>query len=249
MIDIHVSVALHLSDGFNGRPLKPAQVRLSVDGEPVRAVCKEGGWFVLVNLSPGAHALRVEGEGFQPEELTVQGGNAGDEMQLRLLPAPSYRFGRRVTTLTVRLRKKDGAPAAGRRIYALGSGRCALRLAQDDAGPGALSLRLFSEEKPALLPIPGAFYLEDGEKGELVNLLPGQGMTFSLETPLTQEHRRGCLLRPAAVCRADAEGEVFLALADGDAAVLLAEAEGVPLRRLELALRPWEHNTCDLVLD
>lgn len=69
MIDIHVSLALNLLDGFSGRPLKPAQVRLFLDEEPCRPVHKEGGWFVLVNLAAGEHALRVEGEG-------ISGGGA-----------------------------------------------------------------------------------------------------------------------------------------------------------------------------
>lgn len=244
MIEIHVSVALNLLDGFTGRPLKPAQVRVFLDGEPVRAVYKEGGWFVLVNLAPGMHALRVEGEGFQPEERTVQGGAACEEIVLRLLPAPSYRFGRRVTTLTVRL--PEGQREAG--VYALGGERYALRLAQDDAAPGDRKLRLFSSEKAALLPVPGLFYLEDGDQGELVSLRAAEGMNFSLETPLQRAHRRGCLLRPASACRANAAGEIFLAVEEGETIGLLVEKDGV-LHHKEVPLHPQEHNEYSLTFD
>ena len=248
MIDIHVSLALNLLDGFSGRPLKPAQVRLFLDEEPCRPVYKEGGWFVLVNLAAGEHALRVEGEGFQAEERRVQGGQAYEEMALRLLPAPSYRFGRRVTTLTLCLADRDGRPLPGRRLYALEGERRALRLAQDDAQPGALQLRLFSAEKPARLPVPGLFFLEDGEGSELVELRLAQGMAFQLQAPLARAHRRGCLLRPARACAADEKGELFLvAEEEGPLGLLLEEAGG--FHREELELRPKEHNERQLLCE
>ena len=79
MIDIHVSLALNLLDGFSGRPLKPAQVRLFLDEEPCRPVYKEGGWFVLVNLAAYlTGSLAASGE---PVHLMLEKGLQADQLQ------------------------------------------------------------------------------------------------------------------------------------------------------------------------
>ncbi len=237
MIAVDVSLALELLDDFTGRRVKPAQVRFFLDGQPVRPIAKPDGWFLLVDQPAGEHALAIEGEGFQREELRFPGGPEGErEETLYLLPSPAYRFGRRVTTLTVRLVDRRRRPLAGRTLYRLGDARQSLRLAQDDAGPKSAALRLFRAESPARLPVPGLFYLEDGEAGELVRLTGMSGALYALEKPLASAHRRGCLLRPARALSTDAQGCAFLALPGAaEAALLVPGKAGLRLERVTAA--------------
>ena len=251
MIALDVALALEILDDFTGRPLKPAALRFSLDGQEARPIQKDGGWFVFLSPGPGMHELSVRAPGYQGERLTFPGVGEGEEPRLetlRLLPAPDYRFGRRVTTLTLRFLDKSGRPPRDLEVYRLGSDRQSLRLAQDDAAAGARALRLFAPEKPARLPLPGLFYLEDGEAGELLCLSLPEGAIYALETPLRLAHKRGRLLRPCRALRPDAEGRAFLALGEEtEARLLIKYARGFAVKTAEAA--PYADARADIVLD
>ena len=123
MIALDVALALEILDDFTGRPLKPAALRFSLDGQEARPIQKDGGWFVFLSPGPGMHELMVCAPGYQGERLTFPGVGEGEEPRLetlRLLPAPDYRFGRRVTTLTLRFLDKSGRPPRDLEVYRLG---------------------------------------------------------------------------------------------------------------------------------
>ncbi len=227
MIEVNVNLALQLLDGFTGKPLKPSQVQLTLDGQSANVIHKPEGWAVLVNLPAGAHDLRIESSGYQSVKMTVQGGDKTRESVLRLRPDENYRFGGRVTTLHLTVTKK-GKPVGGEDLYLLiGDARQSLRISQDNVEKGAQEMRMFASGKLSSLPIPGAFYLENSGKavdnpGELVEILGERQGVFTLSEPLRGVYKRGCKLSPVEVYRTDGEGKAFLALRGGESIRLLA---------------------------
>lgn len=248
MIQINVSLALNLFDGFTGKPLKPAQVQLFMDGERAATVTKEGGWWVLCDLAPGAHRVRVCGIGFQDEEFSVEATDRMQAMRINLKPAPSYRFGRRVTTLTVTLVDKKGMPVHGRTVYTLLGGKeNELRIAQDEVCAGDKQMRLYSAVGVANLPIPGLFLMGDGRDAELVRITGTQdGMTFKVMNPVGRERRRGCMLRAVAAFSTDEQGRAFLVLREEDTARLLLVGSKGALREEVVKAEPLAHSDVTL---
>lgn len=247
MIEIQVSLALHLTDGFTGKALKGAQVTLMLDGEIPACIVKEGGWFILTNLAHGAHVLFVQGNGFQREQIDFHVDDGAQERYLRLKPDASYRFGRRVTTLCAQFKDAKKKPLAGQTVYLLSDGaEQQMRVAQDDAAAGALALRLFTAQRASSLPIPGLFWLEDGENSEMTMLSgAGDGAVYSLEAPLKKVHKRGCVLRPMTPYCTDAQGQAFMVLPQSGCASLLVP-HGRELRLHQVKLTPLAHTDAQI---
>lgn len=250
MIEIQISLALNLIDGFTGKPLRPAQVQLMLDGQRVQAIVKEGGWWVLCDLAPGEHRLEVRGAGFQPEHLTFEGGSGAQGVRLRLKPAPDYRFGWRVTTLTVQLNSKKGEPLQHRTLYALLPGReNELRLAQDEAGAGDRQVKLYASIPAGNLPIPGLFLVGEGAQAEMVRISSVQeDGCYRLTNPLGRERRRGCTVRAVATYVTDENGRAFLALGQEERARLLLVGAKGALREECVDVEPLQHNEVALTL-
>lgn len=250
MIQINVSLALNLFDGFTGKPLKPAQVQLFIDGERAKAVTKDGGWWVLCDMAFGTHCIRICGTGFQTEELAVEINGRMQGLRINLKPAPTYRFGRRVTTLTVNLVGKKGEKLAGRTIYALLSGKeNELRIAQDEVKAGEKQMRLYTSVGTASLPIPGLFLMGDGREAELVRISGTQdGVMFRMTNPIGRDRKRGCMLRAVAAFSTDEEGRAFLALREGNMARLLLVGVKGALREENVQVEPFAHNEVTLTI-
>lgn len=250
MIEIQVSLALNLIDGFTGKPLRPAQAQLTLDGQRAQAIVKEGGWWVLCDLAPGEHQLEVRGAGFQPERITFEGGSGAQGMRLRLKPAPDYRFGRRVTTLTVQLTNKKGEPLPHRTLYALLPGReNELRLAQDEAKAGVKQLKLYASVPPGNLPIPGLFRMGEGAQAEMVRISSAQeDGCYRLTNPLGRDRRRGCTVRAVAAYTTDEQGRAFLALRQEESARLILVGAKGALREECVAVVALAHNEAVLEL-
>lgn len=244
MIQIQVSLALNLIDGFTGKPLSPARVHLTLDGEHAQGVIKEGGWWVLCDLTPGAHELCVSGSGFQNERLNIEGTNGMQAIRLRLKPSSDYRFGRRVTTLNVLLRNKKDERLPGRTLYALLSGReNELRIAQDEVKAGEKQLKLYSAVALANLPVPGLFLMGEGSQAELVRLSSAQeGGVYRLTNPIGRERKRGCVLRAVASYTTDEQGCAFIALRQEEAARLVLIGAKGALREENVSIQPFTHN-------
>ena len=66
-----LSCVVKLIDSFTGRPAAPADAAVFCDGKPIRHQYKAGGFFVLSDLSEGAHTLLIRSWKFQPERLDV----------------------------------------------------------------------------------------------------------------------------------------------------------------------------------
>lgn len=250
MIQIQVSLALNLLDGFTGRPLSPAQAHLTLDGERAQAIVKEGGWWVLCDLAPGTHELCVSGPGFQDEKLSVKSEYGMQAIRLRLKPSAEYRFGRRVTTLNVLLKNKKGELLSGRTLYALLSGReNELRIAQDEVKTGEKQLKLYSAVAAASQPVPGLFLMGEGAQAELVRLSAAQeGGIYRLTNPIGRDRKRGCVLRAAASYTTDCRGSAFIALRQEQEAHLVLIGTKGALREEQVPICPLEHNEVTLTI-
>lgn len=64
------SLVIYVLDDFNGRPLKPNQVHIRIEGEK-SPVGKDDGYFVFMNLLNKAYIVSLEGYGFHRQEIAV----------------------------------------------------------------------------------------------------------------------------------------------------------------------------------
>ena len=202
MISIHLSVILHVLDGFTDKPTGWGTLRCTVDGRPFRPLVKEGGCYLFLDLPGGAHTITLSGTYYRTEEVRLEAGCR--EAIVTMKPDRNYPFGRSCPRLTLRLAEPGGV------VWAAGMDPLhELKIAQTTADAGAREVQLFGRDSAKRLALPREFLLADEKAPEVccIEELGGTGPTL-LSRPLENAHKRGCCLYPAQLYRADAEGVV-----------------------------------------
>jgi len=234
MIHLHVSAVCQVRDGFTGRPIESAGLRCALDGAPVRAVCKPGGYLVLLNLSEGPHRLSLRRAGFK-EELTDFSVSAGspEKLYLSLKPTEDYVFRQEAVWLHLRLFEKK-EPATGRAFWLTVPTASECRIAQEAAEVGEDQFRIFCKSAAEPLTVPGTFLIEDGKDSEIVSLLFAEEETGKLAAPLAHRHKRSKCLLPAQQFRTDRDGWLTAVFRSGGTVAVYEDGRGT-VDTLELA--------------
>jgi len=212
----HVSLALHLRDGFRGKPIESiAGIHFTINGAPVQPIFKDDGWCVFIDLPKGEQELLLTARRFSPWKYTFTIDDAAAfyrEEYVTLEPTREYPFGMAVSQATAVFLVKR-TPLREQEVYiAAASAEQPLKLAQDGVKTGFCAINLFSTKKPGLLGLPDQFLIDDGEKSEVVTLSHNKDAEFLLAAPLRHAHARGVAFRRVRRYRTDAEGKVFLAM-------------------------------------
>ena len=202
MIKIHLSVILHVLDGFTGRPTGWGTLRCMVDGRPYRPMVKEGGTYLFLDLGVGEHIITLSGAYYRPETVRIEADCR--EAIVTMKPAANYPFGRQCPRLTLRLEEPESV------VWMADMDTLTeLKIAQSSADAGAQEMQLFCRESAKKLALPRDFLLADESGPEICRIeeLGGTAPTL-LARPLSRSHKRGCCLYPAQLYRADENGIV-----------------------------------------
>lgn len=202
MISIHLSVILHVLDGFTGRPTGWGTLRCTVDGRPFRPLVKDGGTYLFLDLPEGEHIITLSGAYYRPEEVRVE--KSCREVIVTMKPAENYPFGRQCPRLRLHLGVPGGVVWAAEM-----NPLTELKIAQATAAAGAEEVQLFCRDPARKLALPRDFLLADEKAPEVCRIedLSSSAPTL-LAKPLGYDHKRGCCLYPAQRYRADTEGLV-----------------------------------------
>lgn len=208
MIHTRMSAALAVRDGYTGKAITQSTVRCWLDGQPHIPQYRRGGYLVFVNLPDGEHELLLKGGYFQDERLTFTCGEKPFERNVTLKPAPNYPFYSAVTQLAATLKEK-GKPVAGRVLWVAAKAASEeIKLAQDLAGAGDTSLKLYFRGA-AEGRFPRNYLIADGKKSEIVPISGAQDALASLDMPLKYEHKRGVALYPAQAYLTGENGQIL----------------------------------------
>lgn len=207
MIRTSVSAVFQVRDGFTGRIVEGSSLACLLDGVPAKLIAKPGGYLVATDLCPGTHQLVLRSAVFQEERIdfSVSPGSIW-EGYISLKPSSRYLFRQNVTQLHL-----DVSALPAPVIWITGSDPLECKIAQTKAETGAEEFRIYCKGGAALLPIPGPFLIEDGEKSEIVIFRSLAEDMVSLAAPLAGEHSRSKRLLSVQPFRPDENGQIFAA--------------------------------------
>ena len=203
-----LSFALRLSDIFLKRPLLSSEAEIYVDGLLVRHEYKQGGYFVVSDLSEGRHHVTVGSFKLQSEELDITVDYSPDitaqQRTYCLMLNPSGNHPEAIRLPSVRCRIKNE-----RCVYILRE-RAELKIAEDTATAGNTRLKLFGA-KPEL---PSLFRIIENNAGnrELVTISGFDGESYILAEPLKYSHARSVAVVPLVRVSCDENGEFFFVI-------------------------------------
>ena len=230
MIRMQVSVILQVRDGFTGRILEGSNLICALDGVPVRPVAKPGGYLILTNLPVGVHQVLLRAAGSQDEYVDFTAVKDGyRELYVALKPGRQYLF--RQSVIRLRLQLPD--ELRGCQIWISPPSVVECKVAQTKAETGSKQFRIYCKGNQALLPIPGAFLIEDGDHSEVVVLKSLSEEVGTLEETLRWDHGRSRRLLPVQKYRCDEEGQIYAAFPIAGTAVIYT-GNGAP-QSLELS--------------
>ncbi|MDL2217588.1 hypothetical protein LJC27_02910 [Christensenellaceae bacterium OttesenSCG-928-M15] len=229
----HVSLALHLRDGYKNRPIAGiAALRFTLDGENMIPVFKEGGWCIFINLEAGEHTLQVSSRSYFPLQLTFTLQNAQDyhEQYHTLSPTAAYPFGKRVDAANVTILRKK-VPLANEDVMVLIKAEQPLKIAQDGLKGAGTEARLYTAKKMGVYLLPALYFIDDKAKSEWVSITGAQDDVYSFGAPLKYPHERGCALFRVRLQRTDEEGKLFLLFEEKDnQTICLHDGKGFVMR-------------------
>lgn len=206
MISMHASAVCRVVDGYTGKPLEGSALSCTLDGLSCRPVAKQGGYLVLLNLSPGRHRLALCCRGYQEEWVEFQADGGTRELDITMKPGAGYPFRQTITRLELTV-EAAGRPAPGQQLWLAPSGLFELKLAQTKAEAGESQLRLYAKGPEAAVPT-GVYLIADGSHSEIVGLRALQEERGILAAPLRYSHSRGKLLLPAQRYHTGADGRL-----------------------------------------
>lgn len=225
MIRMRVSAVFQVRDGFAGRIIEGSNLICVLDGTSIRPTAKPGGYLILTNLPVGEHQLLIRCAGYQDEyvEFTVE-ETGFREIYVALKPGRQYLFRQSV----IRLRLQLPEELRGKPVWVSAPTAVECKVAQTKAEAGCGQFRIYCKGNPAILPIPGAFLIEDGENSEVVVLKSLSEELGTVEAPLCGDHGRSRRILPVQKYRCDEDGQIYAAFSMAGTAVVYTD-NGAPV--------------------
>ena len=207
MIRRKVSAVLLLRDGFTHLPVTDLSgVLCTLDDRPYRPIGKPGGYLVLCDLAPGAHALTIRRYGYREERMRVASREGALREELvELRPDERYPLPRDASRVALRL-QRERRPLTAQALWLGMPLPTAVKLGAARGGAPENELAVFCEGSADRLPVPGAFLISDGADAELVSVRRLRGETMILDAPPTRRHPRGTELIAVQPYRTDENG-------------------------------------------
>ncbi|MBE6902797.1 MAG: hypothetical protein E7478_10000 [Ruminococcaceae bacterium] len=210
MIRKCISCVFKISDGITRQPVTASAVCLYVDGVPVRAEYKQGGYFILLGLEEGAHTVAVQSYSYQTELLAITVDHSvivrPESMVRYIVLNPSEKHPRAAAMPSLR-----GSAAGFDRIYLQRRGG-EMKIAEDDATEGKTAIRLFCSKSGASL--PSVYLINDkaASKCEFVMLKGADGDMYMLDAPLKHTHPRSADVIPLSAVSCSDDGTFYFVL-------------------------------------
>ena len=243
MIKKCISCVLKISDGITRQPVTASSVHLYVDGAPIRAEYKQGGYFILIDLEEGAHTVSVQSYCYQTESFAITVDYSviqrPESMVRYIVLNPSEKHPRASAMPSLR-----GVAAGFDRIYLQRRGG-EMKIAEDDADKGKTAIRLFSPKSGVSLPSVYLINDKSASKCEFVMIKGADGDMYMLEAPLKYSHPRSADVVPLTSVGCSADGAFYIMLPsdlisgksdEGTTITILAE-KGDKLFRAEVAVK------------
>lgn len=240
MIKKCISCVLKISDGITRQAVTASAVRLYVDGAPVRAEYKQGGYFILIDLEEGAHTVAVQSYLYQTESIGITVDHSviqrPESMVRYIVLNPSEKHPRASAMPSLR-----GIAAGFDRIYLQRKGG-EMKIAEDDASEGKSAIRLFCPKSGASL--PSVYLINDKAASgcEFVMLKGADGDMYMLEAPLKHSHPRSADVIPLTAVGCSADGAFYFMLpsdlmggkGDEETAITILAEKGDKLYKAEV---------------
>ncbi|MDR0857920.1 MAG: hypothetical protein LBN97_02700, partial [Oscillospiraceae bacterium] len=129
---IKCSLVLCLRNAATGRALSGGDVRITLNGAPIKSQFREGGYFVFIGLEPGSYKAELRGVRYKAKTLSCKVSDNGFETYIvSLEPSAGLPKGE---TLTV----------SGSECFIPDKG-AAFRLTQEAANPGDTSVSVYTK--------------------------------------------------------------------------------------------------------
>lgn len=208
MFKLRADLVVLVLDGYTGKALNPAGVRVILDGSLYRPQYKEGGYMVFINIEPGEHEIILKSTFFLDESFrfTVSGEGFAERI-VTLKPADNYSFGKNSAHVIATVRQ-SGAVLAGAAVrFAISGSRQGneIKIAQGTLNPGDTDVRLFIKGG-AVLNLPMEYLFVSDKNAEINTLTAAEDNVYMLQSPSVQEYKRGDSLYPAAIYETDEDG-------------------------------------------
>jgi hypothetical protein len=180
---IKCSLVLCLRNAATGRALSSGDIRVTLNGAPVKSQFREGGYFVFIGLEAGNYGVELRGVKYKTKALSCEVPKGGFETYIvSLEPSAGLPKGEMVTV-------------SGSECFIPDKG-AAFRLTQEAANPGDTSVSVYTK---GMVDFPYTFVFGESENAEICTIDELDDGVITLREPLRNVHERGELLRQAAI--------------------------------------------------
>lgn len=205
-----ISCVFKISDGITKQPLTASALHIYVDGIPAKFQYKPGGYFILIDLEEGMHAVSMRSHLYQTEAFEIMVDynvvQRPESMVRYIVLNPSAKHPRSSAMPSVR-----GIAEGFERIYLQRRGG-EMKIAEDDATEGKLVMRLFCPKSGAVLPSVYLINDKSAARCEFVMLKGADEDMYMLQTPLKHAHPRSADVIPLTGVSCAADGSFYFIL-------------------------------------
>lgn len=182
----HVDCAINVRDNEKGRYINSlAELKVTLDGERVMPIFKQGGWLIFCGLEQGRHKITIGAQFRQKERILIDvAPGSFSEHYVELKPDESYARAYGFNVLKLCIMKED-TMAKGAKVLICSAQY--VKLAEDNPTESLISVSPIS-----VVPYVSTPYLvKDEERSELCFMYNDGSGKCLLATPLKNPHKRG----------------------------------------------------------
>lgn len=218
-MNTYISIILKIMDRFKKRILLAPEVSIFMNNQRIKPLYKPGGYFIFTNLPAGRACFEITSPIYRTEKVVADIPKAGNGYilnHLMMSPSKIYPFGGPVTTVSGRI-TIGGVPFTEQQFHLLpGDGEEVMKIAEDQAGAGNKSLKLFIAVAETKLSIPGKYMIKDKEEAKrefcLITQNADKDEIYPLEKGMAYSHLRATPLIEVIECVTSIDSNFFTAL-------------------------------------
>ncbi len=215
-----VSFAIKVIDRLTRNILDNNQLVFQINGNNVKPIYKNDGYFVFTDLPNGNYFVKVTGHEFQQEilEIKCNKDNPPKVIVLPLNPSEYYINKEGKTSVKGNLLDKKRNPLQNIDYYVIPDEDTAiLKLIDTEVKEGSEKLKIYCPLPKNKTPVPGKFIIRDVENDsyEVISILRVENDNFFLEKPLEKGYGRKSTIVEIINGKTDSDG-FFYILLDND---------------------------------
>ncbi|MCR4745442.1 MAG: hypothetical protein K5894_09475 [Lachnospiraceae bacterium] len=184
MINHRISAIFRITDSFTEKPIANGIFKAKLDGQSVKLLWKNDGYFLLMNAARGSHELEIESAIYLKEKIEIEVGEFPLTFVITLKAGENYPYGKDA--------KVFEGEAQGEYVWIVPVKKgMELKVAESEAKAGVKTVAVFVPASMTKHLYPDNFIVMDGEASEMICIEDIENGRASLSMNLKNPHKRG----------------------------------------------------------